>query len=292
MTQPLALCAACARHVRVSERHCPFCGAARAPAGPVSARPSTGSLALAGALLAAAVSAHDTAEAQPLHPRLGSDHASTASGYGGPPAYPGYFPGIGRPGLEPPSPQPTPVLVSPPTARVRVNVAVSLGGPRAGQLTSVLRARTALWARCQPSTASLPAHFEVRLRLTVGPNGRVRADGFPSTPPALDPVVRCLVSRLRSVQLSPGPEAEAEVAMTYGTPAPPAPPRRPAPPSTSRCGPSPAGCRSTGCGAGMVCERRAQCRPSSCGCNAETGQWVCTSDCGGGVCVPAPRSPR
>jgi hypothetical protein len=32
MTEPLSPCASCARHVRVTERACPFCSAARTPA--------------------------------------------------------------------------------------------------------------------------------------------------------------------------------------------------------------------------------------------------------------------
>ncbi|MEZ4472441.1 MAG: hypothetical protein R3F60_16930 [bacterium] len=52
-------------------------------------------------------------------------------------------------------------------------------------------------------------------------------------------------------------------------------------------GPSPAGCRQTGCPAGQACEVLPNdCRPSSCMCT-DAGQWACTRDCGGGTCVPA-----
>ena len=52
-------------------------------------------------------------------------------------------------------------------------------------------------------------------------------------------------------------------------------------------GPNPAGC--TGdedCESGEVCVRDPDvCIPSACACNEETGSWICTTDCGGGVCV-------
>ena len=52
------------------------------------------------------------------------------------------------------------------------------------------------------------------------------------------------------------------------------------------CGASPVGCKRTGCPAGMTCDVHARCTPSSCSCNTTTGAWICTEDCGGGVCVP------
>ena len=54
-----------------------------------------------------------------------------------------------------------------------------------------------------------------------------------------------------------------------------------------RCkGPNPAGCASLGCDKGEECAfDTGDCVPSVCGC--VSGQWVCTADCGGGVCVPA-----
>lgn len=42
------------------------------------------------------------------------------------------------------------------------------------------------------------------------------------------------------------------------------------------------------CGAGRVCRRDpAQCVPSACGCDAQTGLVICTADCGGGQCTAA-----
>ncbi|MEM6991328.1 MAG: hypothetical protein AAF721_12540 [Myxococcota bacterium] len=52
-------------------------------------------------------------------------------------------------------------------------------------------------------------------------------------------------------------------------------------------GPNPAGCVETGCDADEVCATDTeQCVSSACECDASTGQWQCTPDCGGGVCVP------
>jgi hypothetical protein len=39
-----------------------------------------------------------------------------------------------------------------------------------------------------------------------------------------------------------------------------------------------------GCPQGEVCVDQG-CAPSECGCDA-SGQWLCTLDCGGGICVP------
>jgi hypothetical protein len=47
--------------------------------------------------------------------------------------------------------------------------------------------------------------------------------------------------------------------------------------------PDPRGCAATGCADGLVCLPDLEadgCRPSSCGCDEETGTWVCTEDCG------------
>lgn len=57
-------------------------------------------------------------------------------------------------------------------------------------------------------------------------------------------------------------------------------------PAPGDCGPSPAGCVETGCEAGFVCDRSVGCTPSACGCDPAIGAWFCTSDCGGGTCVP------
>jgi hypothetical protein len=62
---------------------------------------------------------------------------------------------------------------------------------------------------------------------------------------------------------------------------------------------SPLSCTQTGCAAGEICEPDTNpnaCYPSSCGCDAATGTWVCTADCGQGShcvaqgCVPSPET--
>ncbi len=48
--------------------------------------------------------------------------------------------------------------------------------------------------------------------------------------------------------------------------------------------PNPAGCPQVPCASDETCwMRQADCRPGSCTCS-EAGEWVCTRDCGGGVC--------
>lgn len=55
--------------------------------------------------------------------------------------------------------------------------------------------------------------------------------------------------------------------------------------------PNPAGCVDDGCGDGEICSLETEeCVPSSCACNEGNGQWDCTADCGGGVCIPEPDS--
>jgi hypothetical protein len=56
-------------------------------------------------------------------------------------------------------------------------------------------------------------------------------------------------------------------------------------------GPNPADGCDGGCPTGTVCDPNA-CRPSSCGCDATTGSWMCTADCGeGGACIPDTLTP-
>lgn len=50
--------------------------------------------------------------------------------------------------------------------------------------------------------------------------------------------------------------------------------------------PDPSGCARRGCPSGMRCDRAARCAPSTCSCDPSTNLWLCTEDCGGGVCVP------
>lgn len=51
-------------------------------------------------------------------------------------------------------------------------------------------------------------------------------------------------------------------------------------------GPNPAGCVSTGCAEGFVCDTTMGTAPSACACDPESGTWVCTADVSGGTCVP------
>lgn len=144
---------------------------------------------------------------------------------------------------------------------------------------------------------------ELRVRASLGRNGRLssvtvtRTRGGTLTP-ALAACVRNAFARTRLDQ-APLTEASAEgppevrhpirVSFSLGFTAPPEAhgvtpePRRD--PGPSRCGPSPVGCVGTGCPNGMLCDTNVGCRPSGCGCNAETGTWTCTADCGGGTCV-------
>ncbi len=55
-------------------------------------------------------------------------------------------------------------------------------------------------------------------------------------------------------------------------------------------GPNPKGCATGGCPAGQKCDLNAGCGPSACSCDAATGGWICTADCGGGTCVPDPQA--
>jgi hypothetical protein len=50
--------------------------------------------------------------------------------------------------------------------------------------------------------------------------------------------------------------------------------------------PNPQGCTNTGCPSGQTCDVTVGCAPSTCGCDATTGGWICTADCSGGTCVP------
>jgi len=53
-------------------------------------------------------------------------------------------------------------------------------------------------------------------------------------------------------------------------------------------GENPAGCFETGCDEGYECVINDECIPSSCFCDESTfyGEWSCTEDCGGGICIP------
>ncbi len=52
-------------------------------------------------------------------------------------------------------------------------------------------------------------------------------------------------------------------------------------------GDNPQGCLEGGCGEGEVCSfETEECISSGCACDEGSGEWTCTPDCGGGVCVP------
>ncbi|MEL6178560.1 MAG: hypothetical protein AAFS10_06385, partial [Myxococcota bacterium] len=51
-------------------------------------------------------------------------------------------------------------------------------------------------------------------------------------------------------------------------------------------GPNPAGCQMNGCPDDQICSFDEEiCVPSGCSCDGESGTWICTSDCNGGICV-------
>lgn len=86
MTEALVVCVGCYRHVRSSERACPFCAALLGAPAPAS-RPGALHTAVIAAALALGLS--DRAHAQQTHgplgnPRIGMEHAP-AQGYGAPP---------------------------------------------------------------------------------------------------------------------------------------------------------------------------------------------------------------
>jgi hypothetical protein len=127
MTDALVPCPACCRHLRASEPACPFCRAPRPLAAPSTVTTGNGASRLAGALLAATVSLTGLADAQPLHPRLGMEHAP-AQGYGAPPFRGPDLEGPGGPiERRPPPPVGRPSDVEPgtPISRARVTVSVS-----------------------------------------------------------------------------------------------------------------------------------------------------------------------
>jgi hypothetical protein len=49
----------------------------------------------------------------------------------------------------------------------------------------------------------------------------------------------------------------------------------------------PPGCVQSGCPENKMCDTQEGCNPSSCDCDPQTGDVICTPDCGGGTCVCA-----
>lgn len=152
MTNALVPCPACCRHLRATEPACPFCRAPRPLAGPSTDATASGALRLAGALLAATVSLTGLADAQPVHPRIGMEHAP-AQGYGAPPFRGPGLEGPGGPIERRPPPPAVPPVVEPGMRlpRTRVTVSVSPTGARAVQLRGAMQSRSALWETCVTS---------------------------------------------------------------------------------------------------------------------------------------------
>jgi len=157
---------------------------------------------------------------------------------------------------------------------------------------------------------------ELQVRATLARTGRLSGVAVTRTrggtlTPALAACVRAAFARAR-FDLAPLPVAPREPMMegayvdepVQGPPdvrypvrvsfhlalsAPSAPDATPEPrpdPPPRTCGPDRSGCRRTGCPSGMRCDTRVACVPSSCSCDPSTGRSICTSDCGGGMCVP------
>lgn len=49
----------------------------------------------------------------------------------------------------------------------------------------------------------------------------------------------------------------------------------------------PPGCVQSGCPENKMCDTQEGCNPSGCDCDPQTGEVICTPDCGGGTCVCA-----
>ncbi len=251
MSTPLVVCPGCSRHVFSSEQACPFCRAPRA-----------GSIA-AVALVAAAVLAGATAHADPPSPRLDMPFAG-AQGYGAPPDRP--WERVGQE-VTPERPAEAP--------SGRVVVAVARGPMRviAPRVQRALVQRMASFGWCPVAPWGVA---RVTVRAVVGDDGALHVAGVTG---ATGAVRACVSERLEGVRVAGAGRVVGAVRFDVQL-------RAAVGVGASRCGASPVGCARTGCEAGLVCDRSVRCVPSSCGCDPQTGQWTCTSDCGGGVCVP------
>ena len=290
MSETLVVCHGCSRHVRATESACPFCKSARGETSRAAL--------LVGATLAGALAYGTSADAQPTQPRFTIEQMP-AQAYGAPPRPPYELPG---PVVQPTPPPPPPVPPTPgpavDTSRLRVAVSVlARATPSAVSVRRALEQSDGPVAACRAEDPTPLTRSETAtVTFAVAPNGRVSSvsvSGRIGGPR----FIRCLLTRARALAapaITP-PPAPARVAVRVTVSPASNMVRAPDPaPGQGRCGPNPAGCRSTGCPGGMVCDTRARCVPSSCGCNPRTGNWTCTSDCGGGVCVPAnvPRPPQ
>ncbi len=294
MSETLVVCHGCSRHVRASESACPFCKSTRGDA--------SRAVLLVGATLAGALTYGTAAGAQPTQPRFTIEQMP-AQAYGAPPRPPYELPG---PVVQPTPPPPVPPTTQPTpapgpavdTSQLRVTVSVlARATPSAVSVRRALERSDGPIATCRAEDPTPLTRVETaNVAFTVAPNGRVSSvsvSGRLGGPR----FVRCLLARARSLgapAITP-PSAPTRVGVRVAISPASNTVRAPDPaPGQGRCGPNPAGCRNTGCPNGMVCDTRARCVPSACGCNPSTGAWTCTSDCGGGVCVPAnvPRPPQ
>lgn len=269
MTNTFIVCNGCFRHVRASDASCPFCRSAREATAP-SARVVA---MVAGAALVGALS-HD-ASAQNIPTRLHPEHAP-AAGYGAPPVPPGL--GLGERG---------------PAARVeaRVSVSVDRGGARYAPVIRMAMERRLDALRACRARIARPVTGVERASVQV-PWGNVPMPPGPAM--QRDVLSQCLANVVTATlpPAPPGRGGRVTVQVTYSPERPTEriPVRAGIGGTIDRCGSQgPVGCRHTGCPDGLVCDTRTTCVPSSCSCDPATGQRICTSDCGGGVCVPARR---
>lgn len=257
-------CLRCRRHIRASESACPFCHVSHEPSMAVRA---VAAVAVSAALLVGG--SHD-AGAQSV-PRREIPHMP-AQAYGAPPfdpTEPG--PGFVAPPEAPPARGPAVHLRG---GDLDVQVTVSAPSPRVvARMRSMLAGSNVDLAVCR---ARLPQPVE-------GRELRVVLLGAPPRGALRDVVSHCLFRALAPLyaqaiagERGPVPMRVQCVFSARGHVAAPPP---------DRCGPTPQGCRRTGCPAGLVCDTHVRCVPSACSCDPRTGRTTCTTDCGGGVCV-------
>lgn len=152
--------------------------------------------------------------------------------------------------------------------------------PDAAAVTRALTAQYEPFARC----AALPGRAPVEGAVSLSARGAVTRVRF-RTGNRLDQ--RCVLEALRSVSFVAWPTGYT-VGFTLRRRPRAVLPNAPVAPTPSRCGASPAGCRrDADCQGAMRCVRSDRCLPSTCSCDARTGDWTCTSDCGGGICMTA-----
>ncbi len=260
MSDTLLPCESCHRHLRAGTPQCPFCDAAVRPSATVVA------LCLGAALVA---SLGTPSEAMAQSPRILLAQAP-ASAYGAPPDIDPLLPGSIH-DRRPPG-----AYVRPPGVTVQVRDLELRGEVDPAAARRALLSASSSLRRCA-DLARREGASSIRARVEVSPQGRVTVGEVEGVSPR---VQACVAPTLRRMNLGrTRGTVSATLSLRLGVGAPPEGPACP--------GPNPAGCRQTGCGPGMVCDTQAACRPSSCGCS--NGRWVCTSDCGGGMCRPANR---